>query len=208
MLISEHKQFIFIHIEKTGGTSVRAVLREHAIPRPQSRWYSLLRQAGLPRDYRHYRFPTHCGLSLVQSRLPPEDYQRFFKFAFVRNPWDRLVSEYNAALHKHRRRRHRHIAGLETFADYVRYEARRGKLHQAPRVLDRAGNPGLDFVGRYENLAADFAIVCTRLGLANPLPVTNRFPHRPYQEYYDARTRDLVARHWQRDIELFGYQFS
>jgi len=207
VLISESRQFIFIHVQKTGGTSIRAALRPFSLDIPRSRYYSILRAFGLPRDYRKYKFPTHCSLSFAQKILPEEVFATYFKFAFVRNPWERLVSEYNAAIKKSRRRRHRRIRDFATFHDYVAYEARRGKLLQFEMLTDRNGKLGLDFIGRYENLAADFQQGCERIGVQSELPHLNVFPHEPYQSYYTPDTSAFVRRHWARDIEAFDYDF-
>ena len=208
MLISDTKKFVFVHIEKTAGSSITEVLRPHALARPESGWHSILRALGLPRDYRRYRFPTHCGLAEAERKLPEDRYQGYFKFAFVRNPWDRLVSEYNAACHKQRRAKHRRIHAMNDFADYIRFEIGRDKLQQHRLVLNRHGDIGVDFLGRFETLKPDFDSVCRRLRIDYELPVTNRFPHRHYSRYYTPETRNLVARHWARDIEMFGYRFQ
>jgi hypothetical protein len=63
-------------------------------------------------------------------------------------------------------------------------------------------------VGRYENLAADFAVICQKLNIAASLPHLNRSHHRDYRAYYSERARKLVETHYQADIELFGYTFE
>src|SRR5262249_5469512 len=75
MLISQNPRFLFVHIQKTGGTSLEKVLCA-ACPQVQ--------QLGC----RHDHASSACKI------LGP-DYHDYFKFAFVRNPWDRLVSWYS-----------------------------------------------------------------------------------------------------------------
>ena len=207
MLISDSKAFIFVHIEKTGGTSMTQVLRPYALRWPPSGWHSVLRSLGLPRDYHRFRFPTHCGLRVAERQMPAEVYQRYFKFAFVRNPWDRLVSEYNAAVHKNRKPRHQRIRRMSEFSDFIRYEIRRNRRHQHPLVLNRAGELGLDYLGYYEDLGTGFDVVSEKLGLSVPLPRSNHFAHKPYRDYYTDDSRRLVEKHWAEDIRLFGYRF-
>lgn len=207
MLISDERRFVFVHVEKTGGTSIGQVLSPYAIGRPPSRLHALAARLCHGRDYRHYRYRTHAALADAQARMPGDRYRAYFKFAFVRNPWDRLVSEYNAALRKARKPRHRRIRALDGFHAYVEYEIGRGKFFQYPRICGLDGQPGLDFVGRFESLEDDFRQVCRILGIDASLGRLNAFSHANYREYYDARTRDLVARYWRRDIEQFGYAF-
>lgn len=207
MLISDQKKFIFVHIEKTAGTSITSALEPWSIRPPASKWYSILRALNLPHDYHRYKYPMHGGLTEAQKKLPPELFDSYFKFAFVRNPWDRLVSEYNAAIRKNRRKRHRKIAAMQDFSAYVNYEIRRNKLAQLPRVLDLNGQIGLDFIGRFENLYDDFMHVCETLEIKSTLQKLNAFKHPEYREYYDAHTRELVREHWADDIAAFDYEF-
>lgn len=203
MIISDDRNFIFVHVEKTAGSSIGRTLAAHAIERPTSRWYGWL--GG--RDYHRVRFGTHAPLRDAQRHMPTPVFEGFFKFAFVRNPWDRLVSEYNAAMVKGRSARHRRIRAMGSFDAFVRYEIRRRKFFQYPRICDALGQPALDFVGRFETLASDFASVCRVLGIAATLPRLNAYAHAGYREYYDDELRELVGLHWRRDIEYFDYAF-
>lgn len=207
MIISDDKRFIFVHIEKTAGTSIGQVLAPYANQRPASRLLSLLRRVGLPRDYHRFRFGVHAPLCDVQAHMPEDRFAAYYKFAFVRNPWDRLVSEYNAALKKKRRRRHARIASFGGFEDFIRYEIRRGKFFQLPRLCGRDGRPAVDFIGRFEAVERDFDVVCQRLGIENRLGKFNVFPHASYRHYYDDKTRELVREFWRPEIEYFGYDF-
>jgi hypothetical protein len=206
MLISDEKRFIFVHVPKSAGKSVRAALMPYALPRP-GKLYSLLRLFGLPRDYRRHRFRTHAALADARRIMPPQVYRDYFKFGFVRNPWDRLVSSYHFILEHPGHPHHRRVRALGSFSAYVEYEARRGKFIQHDLLAGSDGRLGADFVGRFENLAGDFAVICNRLGLPAVLPHVNVSRHKRYSDYYDPGTRELVRRHWRLDIETFGYDF-
>ena len=207
MLISDSHQFVFVHVAKTGGDSIKLALWPLSIGPNLSHRSSILRYAGLPRDYRRFRFRVHDTVQRLERQVPAEIYQRYFKFAFVRNPWDRLVSAYSDRLNRPRRRPGRLFQTTNTFDEYVHFEARRGKLFQHKQLAGADGQITLDFIGRFETLQEDFATVCTRLGIGIALPHVNRTHHRPYHQYYDVALRDFVARHWQRDIEAFGYEY-
>lgn len=74
MLISDEYRFVFVHIQKTGGDTLSRMLKEQV---PD------LRAQGA----KHERMSDNPALLV--------DYASYFKFAFVRNPWDRLVSWYS-----------------------------------------------------------------------------------------------------------------
>lgn len=207
MLISDTKRFIFVHVPKAAGKSVREALAPYCLPRPP-KFHSLLRRFGLPRDYRRYRFRTHGGLVDAQRILPAAVFRDYFKFAFVRNPWDRLVSSYHYILERPGHPHHRRVRRLGSFAAYVEYEAHRGKFRQYDLLCRTGGEPGMDFVGRFERLEQDFDQVCRKLGIEAALPHVNVSRHRSYADYYDPATRALVERSWRQDIEAFGYTFD
>ncbi len=207
MLISDSKTFIFVHIEKTAGTSITSALQPHSIIQPTDKWHSLLRSVGLPQDYHRYKFLIHARLTDAQNKLPDEVFKQYYKFAFVRNPWDRLVSKYNSAITKNSRRKHQKIKAMSGFPEYVDYEIKRNKLHQTPMILDKNGENGLDFLGRFENLADDFNHVCETLGIDTRLEKLNAFKHADYRDFYDDATRKKVAKHWAQDIDILEYSF-
>lgn len=93
MLVSDDRGFVFIYVQKVAGTSITAALRPHANAMYRSKLYSFLRAFGLSHDYRRYRFRTHASLRDVQRKMPASLFDSYFKFAFVRNPCDRLVYE-------------------------------------------------------------------------------------------------------------------
>ena len=94
MLISESKSFLFVHVQKTAGTSLADILAPHALQPMDGRLNKLASDLGLVRDWRKFHFRKHANLRKAQSVLPASVYDGMFKFAFVRNPWERLVSWY------------------------------------------------------------------------------------------------------------------
>lgn len=207
MLVSDTKRFLFVHVPKAAGKSVRAALAPHALPRPP-KFHSFLRLFGMPRDYRRYRFRTHGSLQDAQRILPAEVFSEYFKFAFVRNPWDRLVSSYHYILERQGHPHHRRVQRLGSFSAYVEYESQRGRFLQYDLLVAIGGELAMDCIGRFETLNRDFARICDRLGIAAALPHANVSRHHLYADYYDAHTRDLVSRYWRKDIETFGYSYG
>jgi chondroitin 4-sulfotransferase 11 len=146
-------------------------------------------------------------------------WSRLFKFAFVRNPWDRFVSVYHKwPPTRNHPDRFKHFV-LNDFRKHgfnvpkmKKNQWRRLHHHFLPQyyfICDGDRNILVDFVGRYENLNRDWEYVCDYIGVPRrELPIVNKGQHRPYQEYYDRQTADVIAEMYADDIELFGYEFE
>lgn len=209
MLLSE--TFLFVHIDKSAGSSIQRVLQPFAPPRADSRlrrrlvWLGPLNRLGL---HRAAEFPEHVTARIVKNCLPQATYASLFKFAFVRNPWDRLVSRYAQLLRNPGHTPRHQGKALKGFEAFLDWEVRRNKSHQHTYVCDAGGSLIVDFIGYFERLDEDFAKVCDRLQVRAELPKSNISKHESYQTYYTPATRELVAEHCRRDIELFGYDFN
>ncbi|MGQ9658805.1 MAG: sulfotransferase family 2 domain-containing protein [Thermochromatium sp.] len=218
MLLSPKYRFLFIHIAKTGGTSVRAAL---AGLRWRDPWYYPMflcsRLSHLSGHRIATKLPRHAKVIAAKELLPKEYFDRLFKFAFVRNPWDLQVSSF----HHIRRERPQYLGGHETFEDFLRWKLdpeRPYQYHvdtsitlQTDYLIDLSGQIIVDFIGRYERLQADFSTVCERIGIRTPaLPHIRQAKdrQRDYRSYYTDATAELVARHFARDIQMLDYRFD
>jgi len=218
MFLSVKHRFLFVHIAKTGGTSVRASLRHL---RRRDPWYwPMFLCSRLSRLSGHRiagKLPRHAKIVAAKELLPKAFFDELFKFAFVRNPWDLQVSSF----YHIRRERPHYLAGHETFEDFLRWKLdpeRPYQYHldtsielQTDYLIDLHGELIVDFIGRYEHLEEDFTEVCGRIGIARPDLVHKRRATdrgRDYRDYYSDETAELVARHFKRDIERLGYAFD
>jgi hypothetical protein len=218
MLLSPKHRFLFVHIAKTGGTSVRAALQGRRWADP---WYWPMflcsRFSHLSGHRIGTKLPRHAKVIAAKELLPKEWFDELFKFAFVRNPWDLQVSSF----HHIRRERPQFLGGHEDFAGFLRWKldpARPYQFHvdtsielQTDYLIDLRGDIVVDFIGRYERLHDDFDAACRRIGLSNlQLPHRRQAKDRArdYRGYYDDATAELVGRHFARDIELLGYRFD
>ena len=217
MLLSPSHNFLFVHIAKTGGTSIRAALDRYKWRDPYRIPMALCsRISGLTGHRIACKLPRHARAIAAYEMLPREFFDRLFKFAFVRNPWDLQVSSF----HHIRRERPHLAAGMDDFETFLRWKLsddRPYQFHidtsialQSDYLIDLRGRIIVDFIGRYEHLAEDFRQVCDRIGIHPPaLPhkrqATDR---RDYRAYYTGDTAELIADHFRPDIERFGYTFD
>lgn len=217
MLLSHRYKFLYVHIAKTGGTSARAALAQRIQLDPYRPLMFLCSKLSHFTGHKlGCKFPRHAKAIAAQEMLPRDFYDSLFKFAFVRNPWDLQVSSF----HHLKRERPHLLQGRDNFAEFLTYKLDSNRPyqyhidtsieHQADYVVDLHGKIIVDFIGRYERLQQDFDSACQRIGLAPmALPEKRRAKDRgDYRRYYDDHTAALVARYFQRDIELFNYRFD
>ena len=204
MLISHGSKVIFIHIQKTGGSSIEAALSA-AVSEP------LLQLPDLPagRDPAKRR---HLFASDLQPLFSDYEWRTYFKFAFVRNPWSRLVSWYRMCVERPSNYFMWFVKDrAKTFDEFLALThgvARKTTVNQVDYICDSIGNRLVDFVGRYENIETDFAEVSRRLALNMHLPHINRGRPVDYRAYYTQGTRRLVEERFRRDIKAFDYDFE
>ncbi len=217
MLLSLRYNFLFVHIAKTGGTSIRAALRPFKWKDPyRIPLFLCSRISSLFHHRLACKLPRHAKIIAAYEMLPREFFNELFKFAFVRNPWDLQVSSYH---HIQRERPHL-LKGIDDFEAFLRWKLNRSKRQyqylidtsielQSDYLIDLNGKIIVDFVGRYERLEEDFAEACSKIGIhAPPLPHKRKAPDRSaYQKYYSDQTAELVATHFKQDIDMFDYSF-
>jgi len=209
MLISDSHEFIFIRMRKVASTSMQDILRPFCIPKPSRKLAHLKSRARLEWDYHHYVFRAHEGIMAGKQRMPVERFKRYFKFAFVRNPWSRLVSEYEFILKRPEHGRHQKVRKLGHFRAFIEMQIPRDDAYQWNMLTDSSGKLLMNFIGKIENLDKDWQTVCERTGIGfHPLAHKNVTQHQHYQDYFDQESRQLVARHWANEIEQFEYTFD
>lgn len=207
MIISHQHRFVFAAIPKTGTHSVRQALREHLAADD-------LEQVGL---FVNKRFPFddlaaikhgHISLQQVRPFLGEDAFADYFKFAFVRNPFDRFVSycafmtRANGAFLKNPQTVMRHILFKEPPEQHILFQP------QHAIVTGPDGKLLADHIGRVEEMQASYDAICERIGIPTaPLEQVNSSQRGSYRDYYDQATIDGVAERYRRDLELFGYEF-
>ncbi|MEO7468465.1 MAG: sulfotransferase family 2 domain-containing protein [Sphingobium limneticum] len=209
MIVSHRHRFIFAAVPKTGTHSVRQALREQLGDGD-------VEQVGL---FVNRRFPwedlaaiQHGHLSLRQVRpyLGEDAFGSYFKFAFVRNPFDRFVSYCAFMLRggdvfrQRPRDAMHHFLFVEPPENHILFQP------QASLLVGEDGRTLLaDKVGRVEDMQGSYDAICARLGIASrPLDRVNGTTRGDYRHYYDQALIDGVAVRYAQDLELFGYTFE
>ncbi len=193
--------------------------------RPGNPWQSMEAASGSGADptadgnvldrIRRTNEPIMAALYLLRSEERRKEtgrrqFESYFKFGFVRNPWDRVVSLYERteALQL------RNEMNFEQFVDWIHYSSATC-MHSSPHryqldwFVDANGNLLADFIGKFERLDEDWAFVAQKLGVEEKLPHRRENPRaRHYTEYYTPRTRDIIAAKFKVDIERFDYEFA
>jgi hypothetical protein len=210
MIISHQKHFIYIHIYKVAGMSIRSALEP----------YDDLSSSDFPfyenikfRLGKRFKFLSgwaidHIKASKVKKYLPKDIYDNYFKFTFVRNPWDWQVSLYHYMLQYTDHPQHHLISKMKSFDEYIEWRVNEDLELQKEFIFDKDGKMIVDFVGHFEHLQEDFDTICSKLNLAPiQLPLINKSKHKPYKEYYNDATRKLIGDAFREDIEVFNYDF-
>ena len=148
----------------------------------------------------------------------------YFKFGFVRNPWERLVSAYFFFLNMPKdywmyQDNEKIIAVVRSYASFSEFAIKLSEAclwpharvfwPQSTLLCLPSGEIGVDFVGRHEQLDQDWKRVCRKLDVKEdvPLPRDNLSRHEHYSRYYGSKERDCVAKLYESDLRLFGYDW-
>ena len=207
MIVSHRHRFIFVAVPKTGTHSVRQALRGHLGPDD-------IEQVGLFVDK---RFPFedlaairhgHLGLMQVRPHLGEEAFASYFKFAFVRNPFDRFVS-YCAFMTREQGFFDRDPRGVMREILFGLRPLQHILFRpQHELLVDDEGSMLADFVGRVEDMQASYDVACDRIGIARQeLQQVNNSRRGDYRQYYDPQLIAGVEALYRKDLDMFGYRF-
>ncbi|MFY0654254.1 MAG: sulfotransferase family 2 domain-containing protein [Cyclobacteriaceae bacterium] len=206
-MIGRKKRFIFIHIPKTGGTSVQVSL-----------WrYGKVLQGEQNFDSIYFKHIAATDLKALMG----DDFSSYYKFSIVRNPWDWAVSNYlfNRGLHRPFVKNTTYEVHSEipawakemSFEEWLPWWVDTFNPSQSMMLCDEKGHLLIDEVFRFEALAGDSKKLYKRLKI---FKLFSDFPHinqstrsKSYKEYYSDETHEFISQHFREDIERFGYEF-
>jgi hypothetical protein len=226
-MIIDRLNCLFVHVPKTAGQSIERFFlgqlgRDPSVAHPD------LLLGRNPDPCASTEKLDHLAASeyVAGGHVSQERFSRCFKFAFVRNPYQRIVSEYRYRNYfGHRSFRHFILEHLPEPGPSDQY---RHIMPQYDMLFDAKGNCLVDFVGRFENLQADFTRVCNRLDIGeSTLPFYNdsdkgsrklrrsvrnwlffngENTKNHYRELFDPDTWKAVTELYRQDLEVFGYK--
>ena len=231
MIISHKYKYIFIKTTKTAGTSVEISLsrfcgkddvitplrvkderlrKQHGV-KPQNftrplkvteyskgDWWRLLSQRTQPT---RPQFWNHITAAQIKARIPSAIWNSYYKFCFVRNPWDRAISRYFWNIEK--------TGSQESLDESLRNNDPNSNFD----IYAIDGQIAMDFVGKYEALVTDLSKVCQELNIPFDgwLPTTkgnSRKSQRHYSELLNPEQVDYIDQRCSQEIKTFGYQFA
>lgn len=221
MLYSHDYKCIFIHIPKCAGTSIEECLELNFVLEAENLTYLQIEKR------------WHCSKAQTIQKLGKKTWESYFKFSFVRNPWDRIISAWRMFETKSWCQLDQSYSlsefidlvtdeKIDYHANYLTKWQKESWQHSLENVRHHtlpATHPfyGLvedekltvDFCGRFENLQSDFAKVTEKLGVEIQLPhrlKTDRSSN--YQDYFkDSALIERIRDYYQKDCELFEYEF-
>jgi len=189
---------IFVHIPKAAGISIS---------------FSLYgRKTG-----------DHRTIGDYKLSLSKKEFDQAFKFTFVRNPWDRVLSAYSYLKQGGRNKNdqkyaHENLSRFKSFEEFVINWLNRAnvesELHFKPQyrfLTTCSSKPEIDYIGRFEKLNRDYQQIRQNLGIGDELKNYNNFQKESdsdYRKYYNDRTKEIVRKVYWEDIEMLEYSFD
>lgn len=181
--------FIFIHINKTAGTSISKAL-------------------GFPNK-------RHLTAKQVIKIVGKPAWENAYKFTVVRNPWDKVVSHYNYRIKTNQTQMKDKMIDFSDWVKVTYGPDKDKRYYDQPRMfqphinwlLDDKDEFNLEFVCKFENLVDDFHKVTQDIHYSARLPHLNKTNRVRYRDFYDHETKKIVADWFAKDIDLFKYQF-
>lgn len=180
---------LFVHINKTGGSSVEKAL-------------------GLP-------FQHRTALEFIDL-VGQDSWNRRFTFSFVRNPWDKVLSHYRFRVKTNQTELGTRTIPFSDWViraygeqDPLYYDQPKMFMAQTGWICDPEGSVLVDFIGRFETLESDFSEVAQRLGRKVELPHLKRSSEgrRSHRESYSGEAAAVIERVFRQDLDVFGYEY-
>jgi hypothetical protein len=216
MIISHKKKFIFIHIPKTAGNAVSSSLLPYArFIEKISRYYQTKRIiSSINKIFNLHdngnkwinRLHKHTKAITVRDYIGKDIYNDYFKFAFVRNPYDYQVSLYHYVKQANEHKDNK-IAQNLSFKEFIYRRLEKRPLRQIDFLINEKGYIIVDYLGHTEKIQENIDFIFNYINIPNnKLPILNRSNRdKNFMYYYDEELKKDVFEYFKKDFESFGY---
>ena len=226
MIISHKHKFIFIHIPKSGGSSLaRSIIDYYRTTEQEECELSVFKSDDwnpewgkpLPHSPKILKdLPQHAKYPEIKKyfseKFPQKNIDDYFKFSFVRNPWARLVSVYEYGKKLEERGNENGFSSSLKSLNFKNFIKNNSAGHNQLAWLCDIRYPKHQkqtFIGKIEHGQKSFDIICDKLKIPHQkLLCINQTKHEHYTKYYDDETREIVAKKHAKDIKYLGYKFQ
>ena len=179
---------------KTATHAIREALRQHLDDHDWEQ-QGLFGQQSLPIPEIARLRHGHISARQIRPHVSSETWDTYFKFGFVRNPFDRFVS---TCFFLNRENPRFAQAPVRIMKRYLTAEQFRQRILVRPLselLTYKSGEIAVDYLGRYEDLQQSYDEVCERIGIpSTDLTRKNPSSHAAFTKYEDDDLRDIVTR--------------
>lgn len=187
-MVGSHKnKFIYFHLYKTGGTSIRNIVEK----------------------YSDFRGGKHDRPAKIIKEYGKKTYDDYYTIAFVRNPFDWQVSLYFFMLKDGSHPQHNLMKSFKTFEEYIEWRVS-GKdlITQYEFLSEGSSNDSpltIDYIGKFEKINESVEYIKNKFNMSGNLPHLNKINHSPFMEYYNEKTQKMMREAFKIDFETFNY---
>jgi len=186
----ENKDFVFIHINKTAGTSIIKVI-------------------GKP-------FRKHLTAKEIIKTIGQKKWNNAYKFTVVRNPWDKVVSQYKHNIKMNSNNMAKKHIEFKDWVSRTYGEKKDPKYYGRPQMFlpqvewlrDFDEKIDIEKIIRFENLNEGINDVFRNLDINHDLPHVNKTSKSNYSDFYDEKSKKIIEDWFHEDIAVFGYSFN
>jgi hypothetical protein len=205
VIVSHAKQFIFFAVPKTGTHAVRELLSSHKGPDDWEQQILFGEQLSPIPEIAKIQH-GHISAQQIMPYLDKAAWESYFKFAIVRNPFDRFISICFFLNRNNPKFLETPLLWMKSAIVVPRFRERVLVKPQYLQLTDAQGSMAMDYVGRYEALQDSMDEICKRLQIEPVLlKKRNVSEHKQYREYYDDELKSAVEAFYQEDLTRFNY---
>lgn len=207
MIYSKRKNFIFIHVYKTAGTSLRKALKPYNDTFRKRRFLDNFFYTQFWKET-NFGPPGHITALNAKKLLGEDIWNKAYSFAVVRNPWDWQVSLFTYMLKVKKHPQHKLISSFKTFDDYIEWRCNNDFHTQLDFLTDESGDKIIvKDIYKLESINQDLKRLESYISCDIKLKKLNKSRSDSYRNYYSNKSKVMIQKFFSKDIERFGYEF-